>query len=733
MAGEFLKIDQAERACMDLQGGHIFFHRRKNHFRVTDSWKDLHGWVEPIRPSQPALFCWSSFINSDLNPQINIPSIMEAALTFVEKTIGFVLPKPEYNEDNHTYNVRYPGIIVNNLQYFFNDLHSKLEKEGPSILKVNRPDVNGVIRMGWIFDFTPSFMLKNDQFLIYDQTYKVTYQFAACNAPYFKYQRNFWTDEKPLTHEKYLIYPNSKSVTRLYSREEKCSMPQAVRIVMKDDTFIDIYGEQGYMEYQSGGKDLLDMTNIDTFKFLNLFWNANNWVKALNKNYVQVAGDDIYNFSINECGEEEYTIFKNCTFVNHFKGHKYPVWEQPKKKNSEPMCLMKDVALMWLWSYERNKTKKIIFDPSRTPGRSGEYLNLYQGFAVKPKVPLSGKLEDAAVQIRNHILEVLCGSNEIYYNFFLNSFACLIQNPGVKMEVVHVFKGPQGVGKNIVTNPILDIFGIHGIEVTQQRQFLGHFNQHMFNKILTVLNEAFWGGDKQAEGALKAVITEKKANYEPKGKNLTEGINYQNHIILSNEKWCVPLDTEDRRFCVYPVSAHRKGQSVYFSALAKAIQDGEKEELLWYLQNRVVPFNWRSADNLPPRIRGFVDQITQSRSNAPLKFFLNMFEDKGCWPPFISKEEKTKCRPEQVKTALKVEGAQVLGLDQYLETQTSTTQMLKELFGDCFDNRARQGSDSHRIYEFDTAEKCKQRLLDYIKCPTYFDDEKEPEFKKSKI
>lgn len=731
MTDEFLEIDQAERACMQTQDRQIFLDLHKKHYIVTNSWIDHHDLVEPIQPTRPALLCWSASIDPEFNPGISIPLVMQAALLFVEKSIGFSLPNSEFDQDSYTFNVRYPTVIVDNLQYFLNDLHLKLEKDGESILKVNRPDSNGVIRMGWIFDFAPKFMLKNDKFLIYDRNYKVSHSLQPCRAPYFKYCPNLWTNEKPLTGEKYLIFPNSKSITRLFSKEESCEVPRAVRVVLMDDTFIDIYGEQGFMNRQSGEVESLVLTDITIFKFLKLFWGLNVWRKALNKSYVQVGGDDIYNYSINERGEQDIILFKNTAFINHLKGHKYPVWEKPTKKDKEPMCILKDVAPAWLGDIERSKTKKVIFDPSRPPARTEEYLNLYQGFAVEPRAPLSGNLEDAAITIRRHIFEVLCGSNQIFYNFLLDSLASLIQNPHIKLEVVHVFKGPQGIGKNMFTDVLLEFFGNHGIEITQQRQFLGHFNQHMFNKILVILNEAFWGGDKQSEGALKAMITEKKANYEPKGKNLTEGSNYQNHIILSNENWCVPVDTDDRRYCVYPVSAHRKGDTEYFTLLANC---EEKEEFFWYLKNRIIPLNWRAADHLPPRNREFVLQITQNRSQAPLKFFLDVFEDQGCWPPYIREGEAVMSSPQSVWLALKQQGAQVLGLEKYLVSQTSTTQMLRQIFGDCFDNRAREGQNTSRLYRFANAETCKQRLLNYIKCPTYFDnDDQEPDLKKSKI
>jgi len=64
---------------------------------------------------------------------------------------------------------------------------------------------------------------------------------------------------------------------------------------------------------------------------------------------------------------------------------------------------------------------------------------------------------------------------------------------------------------------MLKIFGRHGTEVVNSRHFVGNFNSHLQYKVLVVLNEAIWGGDKAAEGVMKASTTEGTTIYEKKG------------------------------------------------------------------------------------------------------------------------------------------------------------------------------------------------------------------------
>ena len=51
-------------------------------------------------------------------------------------------------------------------------------------------------------------------------------------------------------------------------------------------------------------------------------------------------------------------------------------------------------------------------------------------------------------------------------------------------------------------------------------QVVGRFNSHMKEALLVFANEAVWGGDKVAEGTLKAMITDRETAIEFKGKDI---------------------------------------------------------------------------------------------------------------------------------------------------------------------------------------------------------------------
>jgi hypothetical protein len=97
--------------------------------------------------------------------------------------------------------------------------------------------------------------------------------------------------------------------------------------------------------------------------------------------------------------------------------------------------------------------------------------------------------------------------------------ALLVQKPWVKPEVALVLKSREGTGKTIIAQMLLKIFGPHGFTTAQKERVAGRFSGHLFDKVLVVLEEAFFAGDPAAVTTAKALITNPTFGYEAKGKD----------------------------------------------------------------------------------------------------------------------------------------------------------------------------------------------------------------------
>ena len=128
--------------------------------------------------------------------------------------------------------------------------------------------------------------------------------------------------------------------------------------------------------------------------------------------------------------------------------------------------------------------------------------------------------------------------------------------------------------------------------------------------IFLLADEAFWAGDKQAEGTLKRIITEDTLLIEPKGVDVKSTKNRLHIMVASNEDWVVPATTDERRFAIFDCSDDVIGDRPYFSDLYAELQNGGLEAMLHDLLAMDLG-DWHPRDDIP-QTSALRDQIEQS-------------------------------------------------------------------------------------------------------------------------
>ena len=140
--------------------------------------------------------------------------------------------------------------------------------------------------------------------------------------------------------------------------------------------------------------------------------------------------------------------------------------------------------------------------------------NLWRGFGVRAR---PGKWD----LFKNHIFEVIADKDPAVHRYIMAWMAHLIQHPGgPRPGTSIVLRGKQGTGKGIFVNHFGKLLGPHYLQVFHQSQITGKFNVHLKDALLVNADEAFWAGDKKAEGVIKGLITEPMIPIEPKGKDV---------------------------------------------------------------------------------------------------------------------------------------------------------------------------------------------------------------------
>jgi len=257
------------------------------------------------------------------------------------------------------------------------------------------------------------------------------------------------------------------------------------------------------------------------------------------------------------------------------------------------------LANYWLAHKQRRQYEGIEFAPSG--GRQG-YYNLWRGFSVEPRAGDCSKFLD-------HLKDNVAQGNTSLYEWVVGWFAQIVQQPTVKPGTALCLRGKQGVGKTKVGQIVGSLFEDHYELVADPRYIVGQFNSHMAQLLLLHADEAFWAGDKRAEGKLKDLVTGLRHRLEFKGVDPIAVQNLIRLFVTGNQDWLVPAGFGERRFAVIDVGEARKEDHDYFATIDKEMDEGGREALLHHLLNfDLFTVNLRVI----PKTEALVEQIIET-------------------------------------------------------------------------------------------------------------------------
>lgn len=290
----------------------------------------------------------------------------------------------------------------------------------------------------------------------------------------------------------------------------------------------------------------------------------------------------------------------------------------------------KPLSEMWMKSPERRSYQGICFRPQQDAPK--DYYNLWRGFSVEPAAK-GTPIHPSVQMFLDHALENVCHKNKDLFTWLIGYFAHLVQRPWEKPLVALVFRGRKGVGKNALVERVGNLLGNHFLLTSNRRYLVGNFNGHMENLLLFALDEAFWSGDKQAEGTLKDLITGAKHVVEHKGKEPYAVENCTRVVIIGNEDWLVPASQDERRFAVFNVGEGRKQDRAYFQSMREGMERGGYASLLRYL----LDFDISELDiNAAPSTEALMEQKVSSLDPFHQWWLDCLTEGKLCYSEFGS-------------------------------------------------------------------------------------------------
>ena len=288
-------------------------------------------------------------------------------------------------------------------------------------------------------------------------------------------------------------------------------------------------------------------------------------VEYINESYIYFKQQSKLIYLYND----KHTIKQTKDIKTDLGKHKFIV-ESPNGKMREL-----NPGNIWTESPYRRDVERLEFDPTNT---LTDIYNLWKGYNIQAHHTVDAD-ETLCQPLLDHIKAVWCAGNQECFEYLLHWFAWIFQRPDVKIGVCVSVKSRQGGGKGIVLEILRYIMdGCRGTEyysqVSDMGNLIGKNACGMEGKLLCNLDEAFWGGCKDAEGSLKNLITEEYQKVEHKFVDEYQVKNTTAFIITTNNERFAGMTADDRRyFCLECDDTHldtmsKSEKNAYFSKVA---------------------------------------------------------------------------------------------------------------------------------------------------------------------
>jgi len=379
---------------------------------------------------------------------------------------------------------------------------------------------------------------------------------------------------------------------------------------------------------------------------------------------------------------------------------------------------------LWFKSHKRaTYTRAQLLPEEKAP--PGVY-NLWRGFSVKTlkddETPTADMIEGARM-FKEHALENVCYGDDELYQWLMGYFAHLIQKPNEKPLVALVFKGQKGVGKNALIDRIGAMFSGHYLLTSNRRYVLSNFNKHLANLILFVLDEAFWSGDKQAEGILKDLITGNTHLIEHKGREMFSTRNVLRLVIIGNEQWVVPASEDERRYAVFNVGNKRRRDKSFFIKMKNLLESKGGNRLL---MRDLKQFDLSSVDvDEAPDTIGLLEQKVESLNPIHSWWLGSLKEGVILNLDFAGDEWLRTVGRDQLRSAF-LNFAKGRGIRSWLPDAASFGRTLLKASPDIESKRPRGGESRQRAYMIPDLDTCRAHFSTFIGHKMAWEEDEEP-------
>ena len=236
-----------------------------------------------------------------------------------------------------------------------------------------------------------------------------------------------------------------------------------------------------------------------------------------------------------------------------------------------------------------------------------DYINLY----ARPELKLVDEgTTDIVERIKGHIAHMLPdeGEREIVVNYLAHN----VQRPGEKIQWSIVLQGVQGDGKSLLAEMMQHVMGFANVRLLNVQTLESSFTGWSVGQCMTFIEELKLDNYRKYEilNNLKPYITNDVIECTKKGKDPQVVVNTTNYFALTNFKDALPIDDNDRRWCIL-FSQWQSGEALkawmadgnqdYYSNLYTNMRENIGEIASWLL-NHKIPASFKAMKRAPETV-----------------------------------------------------------------------------------------------------------------------------------
>jgi len=283
----------------------------------------------------------------------------------------------------------------------------------------------------------------------------------------------------------------------------------------------------------------------------------------------------------------------------------------------------KNLVDVWINDYEDIRIYECLNSYPYPRICPDDEYNMWSPFRAEMIQDWENKEEELEI-ILNHI-KILCGRDELVYEYFLEWLAHMVQRPGEKPGTSLTFISEEGAGKNTLLLLLKKMLSENKVACTSSpsQHVWGNFNASiMKDGFLICLNELSKSERLHAEGKIKELITDDTVIINQKNVAPFVMNSYHRFISFTNNEEPLTTKKDDRRNLVIRCSDELIGNNEYFTMIYGMIEDDNIIKTLYeYLKNMNIgnflkkkkPITEYQADlqNLSTHpIESFLEQFT---------------------------------------------------------------------------------------------------------------------------